>query len=124
MTRSIRFAIVAAAGLMLATPALAQSQVPAPKLNEHASDTAKARIASLPHATQVRGSAVTPPNRPVTPATPAVPSTGATPGGGGTPAVPAVPATPAVPASPATPPAPPPHPGQPNSPGQSGSHRP
>ncbi len=130
MTRPIRFAIVAVAGLVLATPALAQTQVPAPKLNEHASDTAKARIASLPHATQVRGSAVSPPNRPVTPATPAVPSTGATPatpGKGGTPAVPAVPAvpaTPAVPASPVTPPTPPPPPGQPTSPGQSGGHRP
>src|SRR5512147_1700102 len=105
MTRSIHFVLIALAGLVLATPALAQ--VPAPRLNQHASDTARVRLASLPHATQVRGSVVTPPNRPVTPATPAVPSSGATPATPGAGGSPAVPATPATPASPATPPAPP-----------------
>ena len=92
----------------LVVPAMLAAQTPkvaAP--NEHASDTAKVRVAAAMarRATHVRGEAVGLHNRPVTPATPAVRATRATPavpnpdGGPATRAVPAVPATPAVPAS-------------------------
>jgi hypothetical protein len=90
-------------------PAVLAAQTPkvaAP--NEHASDIAKAKVATnmARRATHVRGEAVGLDNRPVTPATPAVRATRATPaqpnadGGPATRAVPAQPATPAVPASP------------------------
>jgi hypothetical protein len=76
--------------------------------NEHASATAKARVADAMarRATHVRGEAVGLDNRPVTPATPAVRATRAPPAtpnpdhGPATRATPATPATPAVPASP------------------------
>lgn len=76
--------------------------------NEHASATAKAKVADAMarRATHVRGHAVGLDNRPVTPAVPAVRATRATPAtpnpgnGPATRATPATPATPAVPASP------------------------
>ena len=91
----------------LVVPAALAGQAPTIP-NEHASDTAKSKVAAAMarRATHVRGHAVGLDNRPVTPATPAtratrairaVPSSG---GGAATPATPAVRATPAVPASP------------------------
>jgi len=95
----------------LAMPALLAAQVPSPanehssaaakgKLipSEHASDTAKARVAAnmARRATHVRGEALGPDNQPVTPATRAI---RAQPGAGeGGRAIPATPATPASPA--------------------------
>ena len=103
---------------LLAVPAVLAAQAP----NDHASDTAKAKVAAAMarRATHVRGEAVGLDNRPVTPATPAVPAGRATPavpnpdGGAATPAVPASPATPAVPASPSQ---------KPSSPGSQGTSR-
>ena len=129
-----------AAALVL--PSLALAQMPAP--NDHASDTAKAKVSvhrqnpghpapeasdvakdrvAQPSATRVRGSVASPGQHPATPATPAVPAKGATPAvpatpaSGGAPAVPATPAAPPVPATPATPasPATPPPPPPPPS---------
>jgi hypothetical protein len=104
----------------LALPAIVAAQTPQIP-NEHASDTAKAKVA-LHTATHFRGAVVTPSaGEPSWSATPAKPSQGATPAttepgvGVVTPAVPASPAAPAVPAVP---------PGRPASPGKSGSHRP
>ncbi len=105
----------------LALPAVLAAQTPSIP-NEHASDTAKSKVAQAMErrATRVRGTAVGLDNRPVTPATPAVPATGATPatpssgGSAATPATPPTPATPAIPASPSR---------KPESPGQSGSRR-
>lgn len=102
-------------------PALLAAQTPAP--NDHASDTAKAKVAAAMarHATHVRGEAVGLDNRPVTPATPATRATRATPavpnpdGGPATRAIPATPATPATPASPAN---------RPDNPGAGHSRRP
>ena len=106
----------------LAVPALLAAQTPIPA-NEHASETAKAKLIPSEHAsvmakqkvaaamarraTHVRGEAVGLDNRPVTPATPATPrATPAQPGAGvGGRAVPATPATPATPASPSHKPA-------------------
>ena len=99
-----------------------QPKVAAP--NEHASDVAKAKVASAMarRATHVRGEAVGLDNRPVTPATPAVRATRATPavpnpdGGPATRAIRATPATPAVPANPSQ---------KPENPGANGrGHRP
>ncbi|HYU09682.1 MAG TPA: hypothetical protein VEK77_09910 [Gemmatimonadales bacterium] len=111
-------------GPALLVPALLAAQTPrvaAP--NEHASDTAKVKVAAAMarRATHVRGEAVGLDNRPVTPATPAVRATRATPavpnpdGGPATRAVPATPATPAVPASPSQ---------RPDNPGAGHSRRP
>jgi hypothetical protein len=99
--------------VVLALRSMAAQAPPVP--NEHASDTAKAKVA-LHRATRFRGEVVNPavgrnPNA-ATPATPAVRATPAQPSPDAAPAAPAVPATPAVPAIPA-------HKG-----GQSGSHRP
>jgi len=96
-----------------------QPKVAAP--NEHASDVAKAKVASAMarRATHVRGEAVGLDNRPVTPATPAVRATPAVPnpdGGPATRAIRATPATPAVPANPSQ---------KPENPGANGrGHRP
>ena len=100
--------------IALVVPALLAAQTPIPanehasetakaKLipSEHASDTAKARVAAAmaKRATHVRGEAVGLDNQPVTPVTPATRATPAQPGAGegGR----AIPATPAIPASPA-----------------------
>lgn len=98
-----------AAALVL--PSALAAQAPAIP-NEHASDTAKAKVAAAMarRATRVRGHAVGLDNRPVTPATPATRATRATPAtpgdhGPATRATPATPATPAVPASPSRRPA-------------------
>ena len=104
---------------ILVLPAVAAAQTPQVP-NEHASDTAKAKVAEH-RATHVRGEPVGLANRPVTPATRAVPATRAipaTPASGGNPAIPATPAKPATPAVPASPSQ------KPTSPGQSGSHHP
>jgi len=98
----------------LAVPALLAAQTPIPA-NEHASETAKAKLIPSEHAsetakqkvaaamarraTHVRGEAVGLDNRPVTPVTPATRATPAQPGAGeGGRAIPATPATPASPA--------------------------
>lgn len=91
----------------LFVPTLLAAQAPTIP-NEHASATAKAKVAAAMarRATRVRGHAVGLDNRPVTRATPATRATRATPampadgGGPATRATPAMPATPAVPASP------------------------
>ena len=99
----------------LLVPGMLSAQTPSIP-NEHASETAKAKVA-----TRVRGEAVGLDNRPVTPAVPATRATRATPavpnpdGGPATRAIPAVPATPAVPASPSK---------RPDHAGQGGSRRP
>jgi len=98
----------------LAMPALLAAQTPSPandhasatakgKLipSEHASDTAKARVAAnmARRALHVRGEALGLDNQPVTPVTPATRATPAQPGAGeGGRAIPATPATPASPA--------------------------
>jgi len=101
-------------GIALAVPALLAAQTPIPA-NEHASETAKAKLIPSEHAsdmakakvaaamarraTHVRGEAVGLDNRPVTPAVPATRATPAQPGAGeGGRAIPATPATPASPA--------------------------
>jgi len=96
--------------LLVPSLVAAQTSNPPPVAapNEHASATAKAKVADAMarRATHVRGEAVGLDNRPVTPATPAVRATRATPAtpnpdhGPATRATPATPATPAVPASP------------------------
>jgi len=107
--------------IALAVPALLAAQTPIPA-NEHASETAKAKLIPSEHAsdmakakvaaamarraTRVRGEAVGLDNRPVTPAVPATRATPAQPGAGeGGRAIPATPATPATPASPSHKPA-------------------
>jgi hypothetical protein len=94
----------------LAVPALLAAQTPIPA-NEHASETARAKLIPSEHAsetakqkvaaamarraTRVRGEAVGLDNRPVTPVTPATRATPAQPGAGvGGRAVPATPASP------------------------------
>ena len=100
--------------IVLAVPAVLAAQTPTPANehssaaakgktipSEHASDTAKQRVAAAMarRATHVRGEAVGLDNGPVTPVTAATRATPAQPGAGegGR----AIPATPAIPASPA-----------------------
>lgn len=113
----------------LLVPAVLSAQSPPPgnppvaAPNDHASATAKAKVAEAMErrATRVRGEAVGLDNRPVTPAIPATRATRATPavpnpdGGPATRAIPATPATPAVPASPSQ---------RPDNPGQGRGRRP
>lgn len=110
----------------LLVPAVLSAQSPPPgnppvaAPNDHASATAKARVAAAMErrATRVRGEAVGLDNRPVTPAVPATRATRATPAvpnPDGGPATRAVPATPAVPASPSQ---------RPDSPSQGRGRRP
>lgn len=108
---------LAVAAAVLVFPAILAAQAPTIP-NDHASSTAKEKVAARPHrATHVRGSVVGLDNRPdwiaVPPATRAIPH----PGGAATPGMPptTVPPQPAMPAQP---------PQKPTSPGQSGSHRP